>query len=103
MADTASQLPDACTSIRFRGEVLLQDGEATGIRVPPEVVASLGVGRQPPVRVTINGHSYRSSVAPVDGGFLLPLSAQQGAGAGIAVGDPVDVDLELDTEPQRVG
>lgn len=40
---------------------------ATGIRVPAEVVESLGSGKRPPVRVTINGHTYRSSIAVMGG------------------------------------
>lgn len=36
------------------------------------------------------------------GRFLLPVSAQIRAGAGVAAGDEVDVDLEVDTEPRTV-
>jgi len=36
---------------------------ATGISVPAEVVEALGGGRRPSVRVTIAGHTYRSTVA----------------------------------------
>ncbi len=43
--------------LRFRATVELGGKTATGIRVPPEVVASLGPSKRPPVRVTINGHN----------------------------------------------
>ena len=36
---------------------------AAGIEVPAEVVSSLGSSKRPAVRVTINGYSYRSSIA----------------------------------------
>ena len=36
------------------------------------------------------------------GRYLLPLSAENRAAAGVAAGDEVDVDLELDTEPREV-
>ena len=36
---------------------------ATGLRIPPEVVEELGAGKRPPVRVTINGYTYRSTIA----------------------------------------
>ena len=36
------------------------------------------------------------------GRYLLPLSAENRAGAGVAAGDEVDVDMELDTEPREV-
>lgn len=64
---------------------------ATGIEVPPEVVAALGTGRKPAVTVTLNGHVYRSTVAFLSGRFMLPVSAEHRRGAGIQAGDPVSV------------
>jgi putative transposase len=49
--------------MRFRVRIELHGKTATGIVVPPEVVESLKSGKRPPVRVTINGHTYRSTVA----------------------------------------
>jgi hypothetical protein len=88
--------------MRFRSTLRLGGKTATGIPVPPEVVESLGRGKRPPVRVTINGHTYRSTVASTEGEFMLPVSADNRERAGIAAGDDVDVDIELDTEPRRV-
>ncbi len=88
--------------MRFRAIVQLAGKTATGIRVPAEVVASLGPSKRPPVRVTINGHTYRSTVAPLGGEFMLPISAEHRESAGVAAGDEVDVDIELDTEPREV-
>ncbi len=85
----------------FRAEVLLAGKTATGIEVPADVVASLG-SKRPKVRATINGYTYRSSVASMGGTFMLPVSAEIRERAGIAAGDEVDVDLELDTEPREV-
>lgn len=88
--------------MRFRATLLLAGKTATGIRVPAEVVESLGKGKRPPVRVTINGHTYRSTVAVRGGEFMLPVSAEQREGAGVAACDEVDVDVELDTEPREL-
>ncbi len=88
--------------MRFRAIVQLAGKTATGIRVPAEVVASLGPSKRPPVRVTINGHTYRSTVAPLGGEFMLPISAEHRESAGVTAGDEVDVDIELDTEPREV-
>ncbi len=88
--------------MRFHATVKLSGKTATGIQVPPEVVDGLGGGKRPPVTVTINGHTYRSSVAPMGGVFMLPVSAEQRAAAGVAAGDEVDVDIELDTQPREV-
>ena len=75
---------------------------ATGIVVPPEVVAGLGSSRKPAVRVTINGHSYRTTVATLGGEFKIPVSADVRTAAGVVAGDTVDVDMELDTAPREV-
>lgn len=88
--------------MRFRATVELGGKTATGIRVPPEVVASLGPTRKPAVSVTINGYTYRSTVATLGGEFMIPVSAEVRAGAGVAAGDEVEVDVELDTAPREV-
>jgi len=53
--------------MRFRATIRL--GGKTGIQVPAEIIESLGSSRRPPVRVTINGHTYRSTVAVMGGQF----------------------------------
>jgi hypothetical protein len=88
--------------MRFRTTIELGGKTATGFQVPAEVVAALGSGKKPPVTVTIGGHSYRSTVAVYGGLHYLPLSAENRAGAGVAAGDEVDVDVELDTAPRQV-
>jgi len=88
--------------MRFRTTVLLGGRTATGLPVPPEVVEALGAGRKPAVRVTIGGHTYRSTVATRNGVYLLPLSAENRAGAGVTAGDEVDVYVELDDAPREV-
>jgi bifunctional DNA-binding transcriptional regulator/antitoxin component of YhaV-PrlF toxin-antitoxin module len=88
--------------MRFRTTVRLGGKTATGIQVPVEVVESLGQGKRPPVQVTINGHTYRSTVASRGGQFIIPVSAAHREAAGIAAGDEVGVDIELDTEPRQV-
>jgi len=89
--------------MKFRGELLQAGKTATGIEVPPDVIAGLGSGKKPAVTVTINGsYTYRSSVSTMGGKFMLPVSAEHRAGAGIAAGDQADIDLELDDQPREV-
>jgi hypothetical protein len=88
--------------MRFRATIELAGKTATGIPVPAEVVEALGSGKKPPVRVTIGGHTYRSTVASRGKRYLVPLSAENRERAGVAAGDQVDVDLELDSEPRTV-
>jgi uncharacterized protein YdeI (YjbR/CyaY-like superfamily) len=44
----------------------------------------------------------RSTLASRGGQFMLPISAENRTSAGVAAGDEVDVDIELDTEPREV-
>lgn len=83
--------------MRFRATIQLNGKTATGIPVPAEVVASLGPSKRPAVRVTIGGHTYRSTVASMGGEFMLPISSENRMSAGVAAGDEVNVDLERDT------
>ena len=75
---------------------------ATGIPVPAEVIAALGQGKRPKVVIHIGGHSYRSTVAAYGDVYLLPLSQEHRAAAGVAGGQTVEVTLELDTQPRTV-
>ncbi|HEV7727162.1 MAG TPA: YdeI/OmpD-associated family protein [Modestobacter sp.] len=88
--------------MRFSTTVELGGKTATGMAVPAEVVEALGAGRKPAVRVTVGGHTYRSTVATMGGRFLLPLSAENRTAAGVAAGDAVEVDVELDDAPREV-
>ncbi len=88
--------------MKFRTTLLAAGRTATGIEVPASLVEDLGAGRRPAVKVTINGFTYRSTVAVMNGAFMLPVSAENRAGAGIEAGQEIDVDVTLDTEPSTV-
>jgi hypothetical protein len=88
--------------VKFRAKVELGGKTATGIEVPAAVVAKLGSSKRPAVSATINRYTYRSTVSPMGGRFMLPVSAQVREAAGVAAGDLVEVDLELDTAPREV-
>ena len=88
--------------MRFRARIELHGKTATGSVVPPEVVESLKSGKRPPVRITINGHTYRSTVASMAGEFRLPISAEHRTSSGVEVGDEVEVEIEPDTQAREV-
>jgi hypothetical protein len=90
------------TEMRFHTKILQAGKTATGIRIPDELVEGLGAGRRPPIRVTINGYTYRSTVAVMGGDYMVGVNADNRAAAGVAGGDEVDVDIELDTAPREV-
>jgi bacteriocin resistance YdeI/OmpD-like protein/uncharacterized protein DUF1905 len=75
---------------------------AAGFRVPREVVEVLGKGKRPPVIVTINGYSYRNTVAVYGDEFLIGVAQEHRGPAGVTPGDVIEVDLQLDTAPREV-
>ena len=88
---------------KFTTTVLKAEGlNATGISVPPAVIAALGTQKRPKVKVSLNGYTYRTTVAPYGDVFMLPVSQEHRQAAGVNAGDQVEVELELDTEPRIV-
>ena len=88
--------------MRFRAEIEAAGKTAAGIEVPPAVLEGLGAGKRPPVRVTINGHTYRTSIGSMGGRYLASCSVENRRAAGVSAGDTVDLDLELDDQPREV-
>ena len=82
--------------MRFHATIELNGKTATGIEVPAGVLAALGPGKRPSVRVTINGYSYPSTVGSMGGRSLIPVSADVRSQAGVSAGDEVDVDVVAD-------
>lgn len=88
--------------MRFHGTLELNGKTATGLEVPAEVVDGLGGGKRPKVLVTLNGHTYRSSIATMGGRYMVGVSAAVREAAGVAAGDELEVGVELDTAPRTV-
>jgi hypothetical protein len=86
----------------LRTELQSHGKTATGIEIPPAVVEALAAGKKPAVTVTVNGYSYRNTVAVMGGKFMVGVSAEHRAGAGVNAGDMIDVTLTLDTAPRVV-
>ena len=87
----------------FSTAIVQAEGKnATGIRVPAEAIAALGTHKKPKVVVSLNGYSYRSTVAAYGDVFMIPLSAEHRGAAGVQANDMVEVTIELDTEPRTV-
>lgn len=97
-----AQTYDFPRAMRFQTTLLQSGKTAVGIQVPTEVVDALGAGKRPPVRVTINGYTYRNTIAVMGGVFMVGVSAENRELAHVAGGDEVDVDIELDTQPREL-
>ena len=88
--------------IRFRAK-LQPRGPAAAVVLDDAQVADVGEGaRRFPVVATVNGYTWRTSVARMGGEFLVGLSREVRQGAGVQAGDEVDVTIELDSAPRDV-
>ena len=76
--------------------------QATGIVVPAEVIEQLNSGKKPPVRVTVNGYDYRTTIGIMAGQAMIPVSAAIRKDAGLEAGDHVEVELVVDATPRSV-
>ena len=88
--------------MEFTTELLATGGTTTGFVVPDAVVEALGGGRRPKVVVTVDGHTWRTSIASMGGRFLLGASAAVREASGISAGQTYTVDVEVDTAPRTV-
>lgn len=78
-------------------------GPAAAVVLDDEQVAAVGEGaKRFPVRATVNGYSWRTSVARMRGENLLGLNREVRESAGVEAGDTVEVTIELDTAPREV-
>jgi hypothetical protein len=85
-----------------RFEAVLGDGEGRPLVVVPfDVRAEYGQAR-PPVRGTINGHPFRTTVAVYGGVPYLGFRRELQEAAGVAIGDEVEIELRRDDEPRVV-
>ena len=57
---------------------------------------------RPPVQVTIGRYRYASTISVYGGKSYIPVRRSHREAAGVAVGDLVDVTIELDTAPRTV-
>jgi len=91
------------STVTFKTTILKAgDKNATGIRVPEDIIEALGAGKKPPVAVTINGYTYRTTVAVMGGEYMVSLSAEHRGAAAVKGGDEIEVMLALDTAPRVV-
>jgi hypothetical protein len=86
---------------RFTVELERMGKTSAGFPVPFDLKEAFGRAR-PPVRVTIRGHTWRTTPGVYGGVGYIGLNRDVRAAAGVDVGDRVRVAVELDTEPRTV-
>jgi hypothetical protein len=88
--------------ISLRGQLVAR-GPAAAFVLDDGQVATVGEGaKRFPVVATVNGYTWRTSVARMGGEFLVGLNKEVRSGASVAAGDTVTLELKLDTEPRAV-
>ncbi len=69
--------------------------------MPFDVRKKFGKAR-PPVNVSINGYTFRSTVAVYGQKYFVPVRRDRREAAGVKVGDVVSVRIALDTKPRDI-
>jgi hypothetical protein len=92
----------AVGEISLTGDLVAR-GPAAAFVLDDEQVAAVGEGaKRFPVIATVNGYTWRTSVARMGGEFLVGLNKEVRTGAGVQAGDTVSLELKLDSEPRTV-
>jgi hypothetical protein len=80
---------------------IYRDGSVCFIPVSFDPRAVFGKVRAP-VKVTVNGHSYRSTIAAMGGTVFIPLRKSNREAAGLEGNETLSVKLELDEDKRDV-
>src|SRR5881275_802502 len=88
-------------ALQFDGR-LESDQGACFIRVPPQTLRALGEGKRAPVKVTLNGYTYRTTIAVYGGKSYIGVRREVREAAGVTAGEVLTVGLEYDSELRAV-
>jgi hypothetical protein len=80
---------------------IVRNGSMCFVPVPFDPKPVFGKARAP-VRVTLNGYTYRSTIASMGDGPCVPLRRSHREAAGLEGGETLQVTLELDVQPREV-
>ena len=83
-------------------EGLLESESMPVIEVPPSLVEALGAGKRPPVKATVEGYTFPTTIAVYGGKYYIGLRKDVREAAGVEPGQRVKVALELDAQPREV-
>ena len=80
---------------------LIREGNLCAIPLPFDPKAIFGRARVP-VKVTLNGYTYRSTIAIMGGQALIPLRKSNREAAGLEGTETLNVRLDVDTETREI-
>ena len=88
---------------KFKVKLIGEPGKSTAALKPPfDVVEVFHTKARVPVKGTINGFPFRSSLMNMGTGHMMAVNAQLRAGANCKGGDTVDIVMELDQDERKV-
>ncbi len=87
---------------KFKTTLLTAGKTATGICIPDEIVEALNAGKKPPIKITLNGYTYRGTVAVMGGKYMVGVNAGIREASGVKGGDTLNVEIELDSDERKV-
>jgi hypothetical protein len=94
-------MPDK--KLRFQSRIKGKEaGVVAAITPPVDVPKFFGTRGRVPIRGTINGFAFRSSLMPMGGCHMMPVNQALCRGAGAQPGDVVEVVMERDGEERTV-
>jgi Domain of unknown function (DUF1905) len=79
---------------------IVREGSMCFVPVPFDPKAVFGIVRAP-VKVTLNGYTYRSTIASMGGTVCIPLRKSNREAAGLEGGETVDVKIDSTTRSER--
>lgn len=89
--------------LKFTVKLVGEEGTSATALIPPfDVPETFGTRARVPVRGTINGFAFRSSLMPMGGCHMMAVNKQLRTGAKAQAGDVVEVVMERDEEPRTV-
>jgi len=89
--------------LRFQAKIQGREaGVVAAIAPPVDVIEYFGTRARVPIRGTINGFPFRSSLMPCSNARMMPVNKTLCQGAGVQPGDLVDVVMEKDEAERTV-
>ena|SRR5208282_3018290 len=89
--------------LRFTAKIEGKEaGVVAAITPPVDVPETFGTRARIPIRGSINGYPFRSSLMPCGGRHMMPVNQILCAGAGVQAGDTVEVIMERDQQERTV-
>jgi len=86
-------------SVKIQGK---EAGVVAAITPPIDVKETFGTRGRVPIRGSINGFPFRSSLMPMGGCHMMPVNKALCEGAGVKPGDLVDMIMERDDQERTV-